>query len=184
MLARRATQRSLPSDVRDRQAIVHGAGQISSMQLRLLSEWRRGAAISTVYFVLFLFCGIVAENKYMTKKNSQKKAPLNELWYKQKANTQITTKDTCCYPILLWFAALAYPSHIVRRSLWVTWISIDVQGWEQNDRLRCRHQAMSVSRGEEGEASEEPEEELEELQLPVCRKLRNQTKQDMIIECT
>lgn len=43
---------------------------------------------------------------------------------------------------------------------------------------------MSVSRGEEGEASEEPEEELEELQLPVCRKLRNQTKQDMIIECT
>lgn len=40
---------------------------------------------------------------------------------------------------------------------------------------------MSVSRGEEGEASEEPEEELEELQLPVCRKLRNQ-KQDMIIE--
>lgn len=72
VLARRATQRSLPSDARDRQAIVHGAGQISSMQLRLLSEWRRGAAISTVHFVLFLFCGIVAENKYMTKKDSQK----------------------------------------------------------------------------------------------------------------
>ena len=41
---------------------------------------------------------------------------------------------------------------------------------------------VDLDRCEEGEASEEPEEELEELQLPVCRKLRNQTKQDMIIE--
>jgi len=77
-----------------------------------------------VVFVLWNRC----RKQVHDEKDSQKKAPLDKLWYKQKANTQITTKDTCCHTTLLQFAALAYRSHTVRRSLWVTWISIDVQG--------------------------------------------------------